>query len=54
MITTVKVTDRPVRLNLHNYEQRLKKMRHAIALLLAQIDEALAMIEAERKKHDTS
>jgi hypothetical protein len=45
----LKIIDRPPHPNLANYEQRLRRMRNEIALLLAQIDDALARIDEDRK-----
>jgi hypothetical protein len=45
----VKIIDRPLRPNLANYEQRLRRMRDEIAVILAQIDEALERIDKDRK-----
>lgn len=53
-MTRVKIVDRPIHPNLANYEQRLKRMRHEIAMVLAQIDEALDHIDLDRKNGDAS
>jgi hypothetical protein len=45
----VKIIDRPLRPNLANYEQRLRRIRTEIALILATIDDALERIDKDRK-----
>ena len=43
------VTDRPIRLNLYNIEQRLRSVRDRVALILGEIESALEGIEKDRK-----
>jgi hypothetical protein len=45
----LKIIDKPAHLNIANYEGRLRRLRHEIALILAQIDDALERIEEDRK-----
>jgi hypothetical protein len=44
------ITDRPHRINLANYEQRLRKIRTVVALILGEIDDGLEQIEANRRQ----
>jgi hypothetical protein len=48
------IIDRPQRINLANYEQRLRKIRNVVALILGEIDDGLDQIEANRHEdsHD--
>lgn len=43
------VRDKPVRPNLANYEQRLRKYRTLVALILTEMDEALEEIARDRR-----
>ena len=45
----VTITDRPRQLNLYNYEQRLRKLRSVFFLLLGELDEALDILEQQKK-----
>jgi hypothetical protein len=42
------IIDRPQRINIANYEQRLRKIRNVVALILGEIDDGLEQIEANR------
>jgi hypothetical protein len=44
----IAITERPTRINIGNLVQKLRRMRTELALMLAQVDEALARIEEER------
>jgi hypothetical protein len=44
----VTITERPARINIHNLVQKLRRMRTELAMMLAQVDEALQRIEEER------
>jgi hypothetical protein len=43
------ITDRPHRINLANYEQRLRKLRNVVALILGEIDDGLEQIVTNRQ-----
>jgi hypothetical protein len=44
------LTDQPRRINLANYEQRLRKIRTVVALILGEIDDGLEQIAANRRE----
>jgi hypothetical protein len=43
------IIDRPHRINIANYEQRLRKLRMVVALILGEIDDGLEQIAANRQ-----
>jgi hypothetical protein len=46
------ITDKPHRINLANYEQRLRKIRNVVALILGEIDDGLEQIAANRHEQE--
>ena len=42
------IIERPTRINIGNLEQKLRRIRTELALMLQQVDDALARIEGER------
>jgi hypothetical protein len=46
------LTDHPRRINLANYEQRLRKIRNVVALILGEIDDGLDQIAANRHEQE--
>lgn len=49
MKRSVVISDTPRRVSVANYEQRLRKYRMLIALLVEEIDDVLRQLEQERK-----
>ncbi len=44
----VTITERPTRINVHNLVQKLRRIRTELAMMMQQVDDALARIEEER------
>lgn len=47
----VRITDRPVKINTGNLEQKLRKFLTVFRLIAGEIEEALEQIEKNRKHH---
>lgn len=45
----VKIIDKPVKLNLHNYETRLRKLLTVLRIMTADLEEALERYEKEKR-----
>jgi hypothetical protein len=48
------IRDKPTRLNLANFERRLRKLRMVFAIILEEIDDGLKQVEADRNSRDES
>lgn len=47
---SVRINDKPIRINLANYEQRLRKMLTVFRLMTAELEEALEQIEKDNRE----